>query len=201
MSEATDAVISGAIVDATKAWIQTYSGGIFHILDPKQDEINIKDIGHSLAMQCRFTGHVRHFYSIAEHSVLGSFIVPKQHALRFLMHDASEAYIADINRPLKHFTGVGAAYLPVEANIQEAIHDKFGLRLFDYDCTAPEPKCIKEADNAMLYAEKEQLLPPMDWGMKWGADTKAADVKIRCWAPEVAEVEFLHRFYELTGQI
>ena len=201
MSEATDTVISGAIVDATKAWIQTYSGGIFHILNPKQDEINIKDIGHSLAMQCRFTGHVRHFYSIAEHSVLGSFLVPKQHALRFLLHDASEAYIADINRPLKHFTGVGSAYLPVEATIQDAIHEKFHLLEIDNGCTVPEPACIKEADNAMLYAEKEQLLPPMDWVNKWGADEKPAPVTIRCWAPEVAEVEFLHRFYELTGQI
>ena len=194
-------IITGVHVDASKAWIQTYSGGVFHILDPRQEEINIKDIGHSLAMQCRFTGHVRHFYSIAEHSVLGSFLVPKEHALRFLMHDASEAYIADINRPLKHFTGVGKAYLPVEANIQDAIHEKFHLQRFDHDCTAPEPKCIKEADNAMLYAEKEQLLPPMDWGNKWGPDEVPALVKIRCWAPEVAEVEFLHRFYELTGQI
>jgi uncharacterized protein len=194
-------VVTGVHVDASKAWIQTYSGGIFHILDPKQDEINIKDIGHSLAMQCRFTGHVRHFYSIAEHCVLGSFIVPKKHALRFLMHDASEAYIADINRPLKHFTGVGAAYLPVEENIQDAIHEKFHLQLLDHDCAVPEPACIKEADNAMLYAEKEQLLPPMDWETKWGADTKAADVKILCWAPEVAEVEFLHRYYELAGKL
>ena len=49
-------IITGVHVDASKAWIQTYSGGVFHILDPRQDEINIKDIGHSLAMQCRFTG-------------------------------------------------------------------------------------------------------------------------------------------------
>src|SRR5271170_7300011 len=97
-------------VDPKRAWIQTYTGGVFHILDPQQNEIYIKDIAHALAMQCRFTGHVRKFYSIAEHCVLGSHIVPKKLALQFLLHDASEAYIADINRPLKHYTGVGAAY-------------------------------------------------------------------------------------------
>ena len=178
------------VVDTTRAWIQMYSGGVFHILDPQQDEIHIKDIGHSLAMQCRFTGHVRNFYSVAEHCVLGSYLVPEEDALWFLLHDSSEAFIADINRPLKHFTGVGAAYLPVESVIMKAVCRKFHLPL-------EEPASIKPADNAMLFTEKEQLLPPMDWNDKW----EPADVKVKCWAPEVAEVEFLHRFYELTRQL
>ena len=59
---------------------------------------------------------------------------------------------------------------------------------------------IKKADNGLLFAEKEQLLTPMQWEQAWG-ETKAADVKVKCWAPEVAEVEFLHRYYELTGQL
>lgn len=181
-------------IDPNKAWIQTYGGGVFHILDPHQDEIHIKDIGHALAMQCRFTGHVRSFYSVAEHSVLGSYLVPPAYALRFLLHDAPEAYIADINRPLKHYTGVGPAYLPVETRIADAIHVRFHI-------VGDEPACIKEIDNQMLYAEKAQLLPPMDWGTKWSQDEKAADITIRNWAPEVAEVEFLHRFYELTHKL
>jgi hypothetical protein len=181
-------------VDVEKAWIQTNSGGVFHILDPREGEIKITDIGHSLAMQCRFTGHVRRFYSIAEHSVLGSYLVPEGDALWFLLHDASEAYIADINRPLKHFTQIGPAYLPIEANIMKAIALKFGLPTI-------EPLSVKKADNAMLYAEKEQLLPPMEWVVKWGDAPVAADIKVKCWAPEVAEVEFLHRFYQLTNQL
>ena len=180
-------------VDVKRAWIQTYSGGMFHILDPQQDEILITDIGHSLAMQCRFTGHVRRFYSVAEHSVLGSRLVSEKDALWFLLHDASEAYIADINRPLKHFTGIGPEYIPVEASIMRAICQKFRL-------PAEEPPSVKKVDNAMLFAEKEQLLAPMEWDAKWG-DIKPADVRVRCWSPEVAEVEFLHRFYELTEQI
>jgi uncharacterized protein len=180
-------------VDAKRAWIQTYLGGKFHILNPQQDEIDIRDIGHALAMMCRFTGHVRRFYSVAEHCVLGSLLVPQKDALWFLLHDASEAYIADINRPLKHFTGIGSEYLPVEALIMKEICQKFRLSL-------DEPASIKKTDNAMLIAEKEQLLAPLEWDSKWG-DIKAAEIKVRCWAPEVAEVEFLHRYYELTSKI
>src|ERR1700732_5397995 len=133
-------------IEIERAWIQTYSGGQFHILAPQQHEILITDIGHSLAMQCRFTGHARRYYSVAEHSVLGSYIVLVQYALRFLLHDGSEAYIADLNRPLKHFTGVGSSYLPVEEAITEAINLKFNI-------IGEEPACIKDADNAMLFAE------------------------------------------------
>jgi uncharacterized protein len=179
--------------DASRAWIQTASGGVFHILDPQLDEIVITDIGHSLAMQCRFVGQTRKFYSVAEHSVLGSYLVPEEDALWFLLHDSSEAFLADISKPLKHFTGVGTAYLPVEAEIMKAICKKFHLPI-------EEPASVKAADNAMLFAEKEQLLPPMDWSPAWG-NIKAADVRVRCWPPEIAEVEFLHRFYELTNKL
>jgi uncharacterized protein len=180
-------------VDTKRAWIQTYTGGVFHILDPQQDEISILDIGHSLAMQCRFTGHVRRFYSVAEHCVHGSRLVPQKDALWFLLHDASESFLTDINRPLKHFTAIGSEYLPIEAKVMEAICQKFRLSI-------EEPPSVKKVDNAMLFAEKEQLLVPMEWDQKWG-DVKPADVKVKCWAPEVAEVEFLHRYYELTQQL
>ncbi len=130
---------------------------------------------------------------MAEHCVHGSRLVPQKDALWFLLHDASEAFIADINRPLKHFTGIGSEYIPVETKIMEAICQKFRL-------PAEEPTSIKKADNAMLIAEKQQLLAPLEWDAKW-EEIKPADVKVKCWAPEVAEVEFLHRFYELTGQL
>jgi hypothetical protein len=83
--------------------------------------------------------------------------------------------------------------MPIEAKIMEAVCQKYRLPL-------EEPPSIKKVDNAMLFAEKEQLLVPMEWDAKWG-DIKPADVKVKCWAPEVAEVEFLHRFYELTNQL
>lgn len=178
-------------VDVERAWIQTFSGGKFHILDPQPSEILITDIGHALGMLCRFTGHVRRFYSVAEHSVLGSYLVPKEDALWFLMHDSSESFITDINRPLKHYTAIGSVYDPIERTVMNAIIKKFGL--------APvEPVSVKQVDNAMLFAEKEQLLVPLEWDSKWG-NVKAAKIQVRCWPPEVAETEFLHRYYELAG--
>jgi len=182
------------VSDANKAWIQLVSGGVFHILDPQQDEIDIVDIGHALGQMCRFTGHVRRFYSVAEHCVHASHLTPKSSALWALLHDASEAYIADINRPLKHYTEVGPAYMTVEKKIMDAVCLKFHL-----DPT--QPQAVTDADHAMLYAEKEQLLPTMEWGTKWADNTTPAPIKIRCWSPEVAKVEFLHRFYELTNQL
>lgn len=184
----------GCYVDVSKAWIQTASGGKFHILDPQQSEIHITDIAHALSMMCRFTGHVRRFYSVAEHSVHASRIVPANDALWALLHDASEAYIADLNRPLKHFTAVGPTYMTVEAKIMLAICQKFRL-------SATQPESVHVADTAMLYAEKDQLMPPVEWETKWGSDQKSAKVETRCWAPDVAKAMFLSRYYELTDQI
>jgi uncharacterized protein len=181
-------------VNVNKAWIQTASGGVFHILDPRQDEILITDIGHALGQMCRFTGHVRRFYSVAEHSIHASHLVPEKDALWALMHDSSEAYIADLNRPLKHFTAVGPVYKTTEKKIMDAICVKFRLPL-------EQPESVDKADATMLYTEKAQLMPPMEWDTKWAEDTSTADIKVRCWSPEIAKVEFLHRFYELTNQL
>jgi hypothetical protein len=137
----------GYTVNTSKAWIQTASGGVFHILEPRQNEILITDIAHALGMMCRFTGHVRRFYSVAEHCVHASRIVPPQDALWALLHDSPEAYIADLNRPLKHFTAVGGVYKTVEETIMNAICTKFQLPFM-------QPQTVHEADTAMLYAEK-----------------------------------------------
>lgn len=181
-------------VDVSRAWIQTSTGGKFHILAPQQDEIEIEDIGHSLAKMCRFTGHVRKFYSVAEHSVLASRLVPPSDTLWALLHDASEGYLTDMNRPLKHFTPVGPVYREIEKTVQNAICVKFHLPL-------DQPTSVHDADNALLYAEKDQLMPSMDWETKWGKNEALANVKIRCWSPDVAKVAFLYRFFELTNQL
>ena len=181
-------------VDPDKARIQTASGGQFHILDPRQDEINIEDIGHALSKMCRFTGHVRKFYSVAEHSVHASRIVPPQDALWALMHDSSESYIADMNRPLKHFTPVGPVYKEIEKKVMAAICEKFRL-------PEGQPESVTEADTALFYAEKEQLMPPMEWDTKWGVKETPAKVQVRCWNSDIAKTVFLYRFYELTNQL
>ena len=175
-----------------EAWIETYTGRRFYILDPQPEQIQIEDIAHSLSLLCRFTGHVKYFYSVGQHSLLGSHLVPPQDALWFLLHDASEAYIGDMNRPLKHATRAGDAYVPVEANIMRAICRRFGL-------SEEEPRSVRLADNAMLYAEKEQLMAPMDADHDWGCSTEAARIKLIEMMPREIEYLFLKRFRNLTN--
>ena len=175
-----------------RAWIQTFTNKKFHILNPRQKEICIEDIAHSLSLQCRFTGHVKWHYSVAQHCVYASRIVPFEFALEALMHDSSEAYICDMSRPLKHYTDAGTEYLEIESEIEYVIAKKFGL-------PRPMSPQVKDADNQMLYAEKAQLMPPMTWDTKWSKDQKAANVVIGRWTPETAEARFLRRFNDLTG--
>lgn len=173
----------------SKAWIQTYHGGVFHLLDPQPEEILIEDIAHALAMQCRFTGHTRWHYSVAQHSIYASQIVQKGFELEALLHDGSEAYIADLSRPLKHYTEMGTYYIVIEERIQSVLARKFGVP----EQMSPE---VKAADNALLYAEKAALMPPMEWDTRWG-DGIVASITIEQWTPEEAEGRFLRRYAEL----
>ena len=175
------------MISSSRAWIETFSGGQLHILDPRQEEISIIDIAHGLSQLCRFTGQCRKFYSVAEHAYHVSYLVPEEDALWGLSHDDSEAYISDLNSPLKNFTEAGPAYRKIEAKIMRAICRKFGL-------DPVQPTSVHDADMAMLWAEKEQLMSPL----KWGDKGKSASVRIQCWAPEVAEKMYLERFNELT---
>lgn len=189
------------------AYIQTFSNKRFHILAPTQDEICIEDIAHALALQCRFTGHVRHHYSVAQHVVLASYLVPPKYAFEALHHDDSEAYICDMSRPLKHFTDAGVAYLAVEGPIQDACNVKFGIYPLWVEGEnqkgemSPE---VKRVDNLMLYAEKNQLMKPMVWdtrrtaGCGAGTEPEAADVDLHWWPCWYSEFRYTLRHYQLS---
>lgn len=175
------------------AWIETYSGIKFDVLDPKPEMISIEDIAHSTSQANRFTGHCRFPYPVSQHSRLGSYIVEPEFALDFLLHDASEGYIGDMNRPLKHFSIAGDEYRKVEARLQGVICDVFGINRV-------EPEQVKIVDNLMLYAEKNQLMnADVEWTHKWaGIDSgKAADVKIVETSFQDNKRLFLDRFFEL----
>jgi 5'-deoxynucleotidase YfbR-like HD superfamily hydrolase len=182
------------MTDEQKAWIITYTGLKFYHLNPQPEMVRIEDIAHSLSQLCRWTGHTRYFYSVAQHSVLGSYICPTEYALEFLLHDASEAYLGDMNRPLKHFTAAGPAYLQIEEPVERAIFKKFGLPY-------PMSDVVKKYDVQMLYAEKAQLMNITEATQyeanKWGTDETEANVLIQEWTPKFAETEFLRRFNEL----
>lgn len=166
-------------------WMQTFAGRQFWPLDPRPEEVHIDDIAHGLANACRYAGHCLKFYSVAEHSVALSYIVPQRLALVGLLHDATEAYVVDVPRPLKPFL---PGYKDIEDTVWRAIASRFGMPL-------SLPDEIKVADNAMLLAEQAQIMapPPADWCVPG----VPANVAIQCWPPAVAERAFLARFKEL----
>jgi uncharacterized protein len=174
----------------SQATIVTATGLYFDILDTLPDMVCIEDIAHSLSQGNRFTGHTKFPYPVSQHSRLGSYLVPMKYALRFLLHDASEAYLGDMNRPLKHFTPAGEEYRKVEERIQGLIYNKFGL-------LAEDPEIIHEIDNQMLYAEKAQIMPATEWRNKWSKDQLAADVKIIETSFRINKALFLDRFYSI----
>ncbi len=131
--------------------IITYSKIQMSPIDPKPEDISIKDIAHSLSYMCRANGHIRCFFSVAQHCInccleAKARNYSKRIQLALLLHDASEAYIADIIRPVKHNL---SAYLEIENKLQNAIYTAFGIS----DLTDEENKLIDEIDNIMLQYE------------------------------------------------
>ena len=175
-----------------KPFIETYTGKKFYFTDPEPDMIDIRDIAHSLSLQCRFMGHAETFYSVAEHSVAVSCIVDKENALAALLHDAAEAYLSDIPQPIKKLL---PQYIELEEQVSQAIYSKFFLNV------SPESwKDVKDADNTQLKTEAKYLLSSQ--GKDWIGDypTKGRKGKVpNCLAPIHAEALFLRSFEEITG--
>lgn len=180
-----------------KPFIETYMGETFSPLKPDPDQINIEDIAHSLARQCRFTGHSVFFYSVAEHSVRVAELLEKQGWERMtclwgLLHDASEAYLVDLPTPLKRSPSIGLPYQRAERHLMWAVCERFGLPI-------SQPAVVGEADAILLATEVRDLMHGhRDYWRKIQAEPMAE--RIRPWSPEVAEYEFDRKFYELGGE-
>lgn len=172
-------------------WIQTRSGRRFWPVDPRADEIEIEDVAHALARQCRFSGHCEPFYSVAEHSVRVSRVVPEEYALWGLLHDASEAYLVDLPRPLKLLPEF-APYRAIEQRLMLAVCEKFGL-------PAIEPACVKVADNTLLATEARDLMvePPVSWPRL----SEPLTERIVPWSVGDAQNAFMLRFEELFSAV
>ena len=171
-----------------EAWIETFTGLHFEFLDPKDEQIHIRDIAHSLAFTCRYTGHSSRFYSVAEHSLFVSYLAADP--LAGLLHDASEAYITDIASPIKPHL---ANYKELEDMIMGRIANKFGFKY-------PLDGDIKDCDATQLKTEAKYLLK--SGGNPWAhlyPTRRAHGIKPICMAPEEAEKAFLERFYEVEN--
>jgi hypothetical protein len=164
-----------------------HSGCIFDLANPEASEIAVEDIAHGLAHTCRFAGQCDAFYSVAEHSVLVSQIVP-QAGLAALFHDAAEAFIGDMSRPLKQLL---PEYTKIEKQIERAIFHRFGI---DW----PAPADVKTADYRVMAAEQVRLMPAGTNEWLHAASILPAKVEIRCLDPNAAKTFFLDRYAELT---
>ena len=177
-------------------YIETYTGIQFEFLDPQPKHFNIIDIAHALSMTCRYTGHCRTFYSVAEHSWHMARMLEgcsKDIQLAALLHDGSEAYLPDVASPIKKHL---SDYNDMEDAILVALFKKYHLEY-------PMHPAIKLADRAMLSIEARHLLPSQgnDWDM-WKHTTrpKIDDAyKPVGMDPKQAKAVFLEKYSELTS--
>jgi hypothetical protein len=176
-----------AVSMGTGPRIMLASGSWFDLLNPWGSDFTIEDIAQSLANTCRYAGHCRRFYSVAEHCLHVSVVAPA-HKLEALMHDSAEAFLGDVTRPLKQLL---PQYQKIEANVEKAIFARFGL---DHRVLAS----LKSVDLSVLAAEQEQIMPRgTDY---WTAETGVApaNITVKFFAPGAARNAFLARFHRLS---
>jgi len=171
-------------------WIQTFTGRQAYPMDLRADEIHIEDIAHSLAMQCRYTGHCLRFYSVAEHSVLMARWIRGRYgdtlAMQALLHDATEAFLTDVPRPIKPFL---PGYREAEARAWLAIAERFGVDVV----VAGE---VHDADARILVDERAQNMAPS--AVEWeDMPDFGLGVRLEFWTPEQAEAEYLATYWSL----
>lgn len=164
-------------------WMQTYTGRKVWPLDPRPEDIDLTDIAWALSHQCRYNGHGRFFYSVAEHSWLMAqhFLAEGQanDAVGALLHDASEAYLGDCVRPLKRSL---PEFKAIERVVEEAIYARF--RIED-----PSP-AVHAADRLILTDERNALFDAAvcernGWNARAGIG-----MQLRCWQPHEAFLAF-----------
>ena len=171
-------------------WMETFSGRQVYPLMPDSADVCLEDIAHALSMLCRFTGHSKVFYSVGQHSVLVSQVCQPEHALIGLLHDATEAYLGDMGRPLKSCL---PAYKSLESVWALFIGHHFKLGS-DLQLLPPD---VKQADEILLATERRDVLNPS--GHHWNLREKAMNDFIVPLSPAKAEELFLARYLELTN--
>lgn len=171
-------------------WILTASGKHFDFADLQPEQIDIRDIAQALSNEARFNGHTNRFYSVAQHSVAVSRIVPPEDALEGLLHDATEAYMKDIPLPLKRML---PDYKRIEQRVDAVIRARFGLPAL---CSAS----IKHADLVMLATERRDLMPTdsSQWDVLRGIEPQPE--RLTANSPTDAMWLFWLRWKEITGE-
>lgn len=152
---------------------ETASGGFFDFASPRAEDVNLADVAASLSKTCRFSGHIRRFYSVAEHALLVRDLVVRmghpELALAALHHDSEEAYLGDVITPLK--ARLGDAFQAVRAPLDAAVGGAFGI-----DPALFHHPVIVEADLRALRAEAHELKPSSGYG--YGLDHVPVDLPL-----------------------
>jgi hypothetical protein len=164
--------------------------------DPDPEQLDAGDIARALANQCRFGGHSRVYYSVAQHSVIVSELVEQrggdvEDAFAALMHDASEAYLGDMPHPLKHRSPLGAAFREAEDHLERAIRERFRIR--------PDVPEIKPVDRALLATER-RAFSAEDWHWPELEGVEPLDLELTAWTPDDAARAFAARYAELDAR-
>ena len=201
-------------------WIETYTGKKIYPLNmcqSNQTSICIDDIAHALSQTCRFGGHTREFYSVAQHACLVAMMVPNEFKLAALHHDDAEAYLGDVVSPVK-----GDVYLD-QPDIDPGVDNDFSgllpyseyekhftslifktLELGDSSIAGSPP--VKLADKAALYFEQSVLMTgevkyenkPTHEMIKLLADHNIRlGSSFKCWSPKEAKIRFMMTHYNL----
>lgn len=175
-------------------WIQTATGRAFWPMDPRAEEIDILDVAHGLSNLCRWTGAVREFYSVAEHSVRVSLACDPKDALWGLLHDASEAYLSDIARPTKHDPAM-KPYRLMEERVMMEVCKAFALTPY------VTPASVKHADQVLLVTEHRDLMLPSPRNDADLPPVSALKDHIdEPWTPLLARSAFMARYRQLTSE-
>ncbi len=177
-------------------YLQTVSGRWVNPFDPDPEQLDAADIARALANLCRFGGHSRSFYSVAQHSVIVSRLVEErtgdaEDAFAALMHDATEAYLGDMPHPLKHRSPLGAAYKAAEDHLEQAINERFRIK--------PGVPEIKRVDKALLAAERRAFSAER-WHWPELEGVEPLDVQLAAWPPDEAARAFAERYAELDAR-
>lgn len=176
------------MIHNTDGVIETLSGEPLNVFSPDPAMIHLSDIAHGLATTRRFSGQGRGFYTVGEHCVRMSYIVPQGLELEALLHDAAEAYLGDMASPVKHSPKM-AACRELEAGLQAAIRVALGM---------PEkcPRSLKPWDRIMMATEARDL--GLSW---WNTSEEVTPLPevIEPWAWQHTEARFLDRYRALIS--
>lgn len=172
----------------SKLYVSTYLGNRFYPLEPRIDDVEIEDIAHGLAFQCRFNGQTNAFYSVAQHSLIVASLVPDELRFAALLHDAAEAYLGDMVKPLKVLL---PAFSEIEDNVSRIIGERFGVDL-DHN------PIVKQADLISLATEKRDLMPysAEEWVYLIGVAPMSATITPM--PPDVAKQAFMREFERVS---